>query len=294
MRSIGAFLFLASTVACSGILLGFPSPAKTQTAPSSEGGVDSNPRYRIGPRDLVRIEVFELPELDIERRVSPQGELRLPVIGDFPVAGRTEAELAAELERLLEADYVERATVNVEVLEIRSRSLTVLGAAREPGEYGLAGERTLLEVITAAGGLADNHGSSIHVLRRAGNGLTDQLTIDIDELLERAEPTVNIPIQPNDIINIEKRESLVVYLLGEVGSPGEQRFDTSERATLLYAIARAGGLGERASSKITIQRRHGNGEVEQIQANYKRIVAGKAPDVELRDGDVLIVKESFF
>lgn len=277
-----------------GFGLGIPAPIRAQTTLPPGGDADSVPHHRIGPRDLVRIEVFELPELDIERRVSAQGDLRLPVIGDFPVAGRTEAELAAELERVLETEYVERATVNVEVLEILSRSFTLLGAARQPGEYGLAGERTLLEVITAAGGLADNHGSSIHVLRRAGNGLSDQLTIDIEELLEQAKPTVNIPIQPNDIINVEKRETLLVYLLGEVASPGEQRFDTTERATLLYAIARAGGLGERASSKITIQRRDGSGEVEQIQANYKRIVAGKAPDVELQDGDVLIIKESFF
>lgn len=281
-------------------MLTMPEPVTAQSRPMSrqapvgDDGATVDPRYRIGPRDLVQIEVYELPELNVQRRVSAQGTVRLPVVGDFAVAGRTEAELAADLEEALEASYVKRATVAVQVLEVRARSFTILGAAREPGEYGLAGERTLLEAVTAAGGLADNHGSSIHVLRRAANGLTARLTIDIENLLVRADPTVNIPIQPNDILNIEAKKTLRIYLLGEVASPGEQRFDTSERATLLYAIARAGGLGERASPKITIQRRDGSGEVEQIRANYKRIVAGKAPDVELQDGDVLIVKESFF
>lgn len=296
------------------VLVGAPGLgfAQAPTSPPGRTGglpfgddVVSDPRYRIGPRDLVSIEVFELPELNGERRVSTQGSIRLPVIGDFPVAGRTEQELAADLETALEASYVERASVTVQVLEIRSRSFTVIGAARQPGEYGLPSERTLLEAITTAGGLADNHGSSIHILRRADNGLTDQLTVRVEDLLERADPRVNVPIQPNDLINIEKTESLRVYLLGEVATPGEQRFDTRERATLLYAIARAGGLGDRASPKIVIQRRGesgtaaapgdlGGGEVEQIQVSYKRIVAGKEPDIELRDGDVIIVKESFF
>lgn len=261
----------------------------------------TDPLYRIGPRDLIEIEVFELPELNVERRVSAQGNVRLPVIGDFPVGGLTEQQAASALERALKASYVERASVSIQVKEVRSRSFTVIGAARQPGEYGLPGETTLLEAITSAGGLADNHGSAIHVLRRASNGLTDQLAVDVEALLERADPRVNIPILPNDLINVEKKESLRVYLLGEVATPGEQRFDSGERATLLYAIARAGGLAERASPKIVIQRRTGRageagGEdaVEQIHANYKQIVAGKAPDVELQDGDVLIVKESFF
>lgn len=280
--------------------------AQTAKSPSSSSGglpfgddVVSDPHYRIGPRDLIAIEVFELPELNVERRVSLQGSVRLPVIGDFSVTGRTEQEAAADLERLLEASYVERASVSIQVTEIRSRSFTVIGAARQPGEYGLPGDRSLLEAITTAGGLADNHGSSIHILRRSSNGLTDQLTVRVEDLLERADPTVNVPIQPNDLINVEKQETLRVYLLGEVATPGEQRFDTGERATLLYAIARAGGLGDRASPKLVIQRRGETGgpgteEVEQIHVNYKRIVAGKAPDIELRDGDVVIVKESFF
>lgn len=296
MRSIRLFLYLVVLP----IILFGPIAGGSDRAWAQSGSANSSrepaadPRYRIGPRDLIQVEVFELPELNVQRRVSSQGTVRLPVLGDFEVAGKTEAEAASALETSLEASYVERASVSIQVLEIRARSFTVIGAARQPGEYGLPGERSLLEAITAAGGLADNHGSSIHVLRRASNGLSDQLTIDIDDLLVRADPRVNIPILPNDLINVEKQASIHVYLLGEVSTPGEQSFDTTERATLLYAIARAGGLADRASPKIVIQRRGEGDEVEQIHANYKQIVAGKAPDVELEDGDVLIVKESFF
>lgn len=268
-------------------LLGAPGILLAQGVGGGEG-------YRIGPRDLIRIEVFELPELDVERRVSAQGSVRLPVLGDVEVEGKTESELATALEASLEANYVERATVTVEVLEYRSRSVTVMGAAREPGEIGLPGERTLLEVLTAAGGLAENHGRSIHVLRRAANGLSDQVTIPIDELTLSAGTKLNLPVFPGDVIHVERRLAVSIYLLGEVANPGVLKFDGAERATLLYAIARGGGLGSRASSKILIQRRDDDGEMEQISANYKRILAGKDPDPLLLDGDVVIVKESFF
>lgn len=268
------------------------APAGAQQSGAVPGEVRDD-SYQIGPRDLVRIEVYELPELDGDRRVSRQGTVRLPVAGDVAVEGHTEASLARHLEELLEAQFVENASVTVQVQEYRHRSITLMGAVRQPGEYGLPGDWTLLEAITAAGGLADDHGTSIHVQRRADNDLSDQLTIAVADLVVRGEPLANIPLLPDDIVNVEKQEPIRIYLLGEVASPGMLTFDNSEQATLLYAIARAGGLGERAASKIRIQRRLDNGETEQIVAHYKRILTGKDPDLRLQDGDVLVVKESF-
>jgi protein involved in polysaccharide export with SLBB domain len=93
---------------------------------------------------------------------------------------------------------------------------------------------------------------------------------------------------------VPPRQEVVVYCLGEVAQPGALRFSSSERLTVLAAVARAGGLTARASRQILIKRTHRNGGEEEIQADYKRIVAGKDPDVELTAGDVLVVKESFF
>ena len=153
---------------------------------------------------------------------------------------------------------------------------------------------TLLEAITAAGGLAPSHGDSIFILRRAPNGLTDQVEVSIDDLLVRADPEVNIPIYANDLINVPPAAEVTIYTLGEVGSPGAISFRSTERVTLLAAIARAGGLSERASKKLLIKRRQPDGGTREIEVRYKRIVSGKEPDLELRQGDVIIVKESFF
>jgi polysaccharide export outer membrane protein len=249
------------------------------------------PGYRIGPKDLIEVRVFEVPELNIERRVSETGALSLPLIGDIPAAGLTDGELAQRLKELLESRYVQRASVEIQVREFRAAPISVIGAVQSPGPLAFSGRWTLLEALTAAGGLAPEHGDVIHVLRRAENGLSDQVTVRVDDLMVRAEARVNLPLQANDVINVAGRVDVTVYCLGEVKSPGALVFSSTERITVLAAIARAGGLSERASNTILIKRQGGG---RQLEAHYKRIVSGKDEDFALQDGDVVVVKESFF
>jgi polysaccharide export outer membrane protein len=250
--------------------------------------------YRIGPKDLLDIKVFEVPELNIERRVSEEGTISLPLIGDVPVQGLTDVELAERLQALLEAKYVQRASVAVQVREFRSRPISVIGAVRQPGNLALSGRWTLLEALSAAGGLAENHGDTIYVLRRADNGLSDQIAISVDDLMVRADLNANIPIFATDVINVPAKVQVTVFCLGEVANPGAVQFASTERITLLTAIARAGGLTDRASKSIRVKRRDRNGRDTEIEADYKRILAGKDADMELQGGDVIVAKESFF
>jgi polysaccharide export outer membrane protein len=248
--------------------------------------------YRIGPQDLVEIRVFEVPELNIERRVSEEGTINLPLIGEVPVRGLTDTELAERLKVLLETKYVRRASVTIQVKEFRSRPIAVIGAVRQPGNLAFSGRLTLLEALALAGGLAENHGETIFVLRRSENGLADQLAVSVTDLLSRGDPDVNVPIFANDVINVPAVVQVTVFCLGQVRNPGALVFKDSERITLLTAIARAGGLSERAASKVRIKRREADGREVELVADYKRTVAGKDRDVELREGDIVVVKES--
>lgn len=278
MRRIALSLLIAATLSAAG------PPAGAQRAAG----------YRIGPKDLLRIQVFEVPELNVERRVTENGMLSLPLIGDIAASGLTEEELAERLRDLLEAKYVQRASTEVEVREFRSRPISVIGAVEQPGNLAFSGRWTLLEAIAAAGGLAENHGNVIYVLRRADNGLSDQVAIDVNDLLVRADPRVNVPIFANDLINVPATIEVTVYCLGEVANPGAVAFKSTERITLLAAIARAGGLTDRAASRILIKRAERNSGPQETAVEYKRILSGKDPDVELRQGDVIVIKESFF
>lgn len=269
-----------------GLLAGpFAGAQEAETRPLS---------YRIGPRDEVAIRVFEEPKLNVDLRVDDDGTIRLPLVGRVEAEGLTEDELTLRLKEVLEEELLQRASVSVEVLEYRARPISVLGAVQRPGSLNTSGRLTLLEALTAAGGLASSHGDEVHVLRRASNGLTDQIEIPVADLLIRADPDFNIPIFSNDLINVPAAVDVTIYCLGEVSSPGAITFKSTERLTLLAAIARAGGLTERASKKLLIKRQTPDGGTEEIQVRYKRIISGRQPDPELRPGDVIVVKESFF
>ncbi|HKH47641.1 MAG TPA: polysaccharide biosynthesis/export family protein [Thermoanaerobaculia bacterium] len=262
--------------------------------PSFAQTASRNPTYRIGPRDLVEVRVFETQELNGSLRVSEDGDVTLPLIGNVKIAGLTEAEAAQRIKGILEEKALQRASVSVQVLEYRSKPISVIGAVRQPGNLAFAGRWTLLEALTAAGGLNDAHGSIIHVLRRAENGLSDQVSVRADDLMVRADPRVNIPIYPGDLINVPGEIEVTVYCLGEVQKPGPVAFKSSQRISLLTTIAQAGGMTDRASSKILVKRTDINGKTTEIAADYKRILAGKESDVELQPGDIIVVKESFF
>ena len=250
--------------------------------------------YRVGPRDLIDIKVFEEPALDGQYRVTAEGTVRLPLIGDFAVAGLTESDLADSLRRYLEANYLQTASVTVQVTEFLSQPISIIGAVNEPGNLDLAGRYTLIQAITAAGGLALDHGGKAYVRRRSDNGLTSQLEIDLEALMLANDDRLDIPIFANDVINIPTVVKITVYMLGEVTLQGALDFDSTQRLTVLTAISRAGGVTDRAADKIIVRRQLEDGSVREIEVDYKQVVNGRAPDIELADGDVVLVKESFF
>lgn len=272
-----------STLCLLGLLAGRPGGAQT---------IPAGATYRLGPKDLIEIKVFEVPELNVQSRVGETGSVNLPLIGEVPAQGLTEAEFAQRLKQLLESKYVNRASVSVEVREFRSRPIVVIGAVKSPGNLAFPGRWTLIEALAAAGGIEESHGDYVYVMRRAENGLSDQISIRIDDLFVNGDPKANIPIFANDLINVPTTVEVTVFALGEVISPGAIRFKSTERITVLSVIARAGGLSDRASKKLSIKRRKGESLQEEIEVDYKKILAGKEPDVALSDGDVLVVKES--
>lgn len=226
--------------------------------------------------------------------VAEDGTISLPLVGTLLADGLTESELSDRLGRQLETLGLRKATVTISVTNFRSRPVSILGAVGTPGNQFVPGRATLLEVLMDAGGIADNHGRDIVVRRRANNGLSAEVRIAVVDLIEAGSPKFNIPIFAGDLINVPVARELQVHLIGEVTSPGTLTFQADERATLLTAIARAGGLTENASRKIRVQRQTSTAERREILADFRHVLNNKEPDVPLQDGDLIIVKESFF
>jgi polysaccharide export outer membrane protein len=278
MRHRVAVQFIVAALACVSAL----------AAQESSGGA-----YTIGPRDVVEIHCLELQELNTERKVSDAGTIDLPFIGEISVAGSTAPEVREKITTAL-TKYVNHPNVMFAVKEYNNKPVSVLGAVLKPGSLSISGRWTLMQAITAAGGLSEKAGRRILVLRRADNGLSDTLEIDTEDLFQNATELWNIPILPADVINIPARQQFTIFCLGEVKTPGALQFETVDRVTLLSLIAKAGGLSDRASKKIRIKRRGPDGkDVEQL-VDFGKILSGEVDDPVLMPNDVIVVKQSFF
>ena len=251
--------------------------------------------YRIGPGDLLEISVFEVAELSQTVRVSEDGSITLPLIGRVIVEGLTQEGVVQKLTELLQAKYVKNPQVTIFIKEYKNQQVSVLGAVTTPGNYELVGRRNLLQIISMAGGLSDTAGNEVFILREGPDGGTSSITIDLKDLLVNRNQELNVPIEPNDIINVPVDREIRVFVMGRVNQPGPITAKLSEGITLLRAIAGAGGLAEGAkSTAITIQRKDRTGKETRFKVNLKDIIKGKKMDMRLQEGDTVIVPESFW
>jgi len=251
--------------------------------------------YMIGPRDLLEVKVFELPELNQTVRVSEDGSITLPLLGPVEVGGLTKDGAERKLASLLEARFVKNAQVTLFIKEYQSKMVSVIGAVEKPGMYELVGRQNLLQMVSKAGGFTERAANEVFVLREGKNGITASVAIDLEDLLLNGNPKLNIPLQANDVINVPVDKIIHIYVFGEVKQPGAIDVKISEKITLLQAIAQAGGTTEGASkSGLTVKRRDKNGKEIKMKVNLKEIIKGERPDIELFEGDVVIVPETIF
>ena len=250
--------------------------------------------YLIGPRDLLEIKVFELPEFDHTVRVSEEGSITLPLLGSVQVGGLTKDKAEKKLAELLDK-YVKNAQVSVFIKEYQSSRVAVIGAVEKPGMYELVGRQNLLQMISQAGGFKENAANEIYVLREGQDGNTASISIDLEDLLLNGNQKLNIPLQPNDVINVPVDRLITIYVFGQVREPGALQVKMSKKITLLQAIAQAGGLSENASKRgVIVKRKDKGGKEINMQVNLNDIIKGKKKDIPLKEGDVVIVKESIF
>lgn len=266
-------------------------PASVFFHPSSTTSED----YRLGPEDVIEVRVFELDQLNRKVRVSGDGRVELPLVGSLQVAGMTNEEVAAAVADKLRNRYVQNPQVSIFILEFNSRKVSLLGAVQSPSTYPLTGQRRLLQVLAEAGSLSPDAGTTLYVFRQTQDGRSARLTVPLNELLLQGDPRWNIVLVPGDVVSVPPEQAIAVSVLGAVNAPGVHKLPVGDEATLLKAIALAGGLNERASKKgIQVKRRDSDGQETIIKVNLGDVLSGKKPDVVLVEGDVVVVNESFF
>lgn len=130
----------------------------TVTIPASD--------YRIGPDDQLDISVMEAAELDRAPRVSARGEISLGLVGTVRAAGLTTQELEVVIEELLRRHYINEPHVSVQLRDIQSHPVAVLGAVKKPGVFQIRGPKTVVELLSMAEGLDVDAGSVVIIEHR--------------------------------------------------------------------------------------------------------------------------------
>ena len=257
--------------------------------------VEKSEEYIIGPKDLLEIEVFGLNDLDTTTRVSEDGLITVALLGEVKVGGLTKSGLEKKLTQLFKERFLKNPQVTVFIKEYRSQKVSLLGAVNNPGDYELLGRQTLLQIISQAGGLTEEAGKDIILIRKQPDGSNTSQEIPVEDLVEKGDVKLNLVLKPGDIINIPIDKTVRVYVFGQVKNPGALEVKKSNIPTLLRAIAQAGGFSERASKgNVNIKRKNDQGEEIQMTVNAKAIIKGKKKDIQLLENDVVYVPESIF
>jgi polysaccharide export outer membrane protein len=261
--------------------------------------------YVLGPGDEVIVQVSDSDEIGNKPvRIDPNGFVDLPLAGRLQAQGLTLEQFKAALSDRL-SRYITHPEVTVNLAESESQPVSVIGQVNAPGVHQLDGSKRLLEVLSLSGGLKPDAGAIIIVTRdpRYGvlpgdnvkhdvNGYTTR-TLSVDALMSSTHPEDNIPVEPNDVISVPRAE--LIYVLGDVKRAGGFPLTTHPSISLLQALSLAEGTGPDNSAKnsrILRQAPGGDGVVHEIPVDIPKIIAGKAPDVQLLANDVLFVPHS--
>ncbi len=261
--------------------------------------------YTLGPGDQIIVRVPDLKEIpDDPVQVDPQGYISLPLIGRVEARGKTLDQLEAELKQILRK-YLKDPEVTVAISEFRSQPVSVFGAVQRPGVIQLHGPRTLWEVISEAGGLTNDAGATVKIMRRLEegelplpgarideSGRYSVAEIDVKSVIEMTNPEQNILVRPHDVITVSQAN--IVYVVGRVQKPGG--FVTKGSLSVLEALSLAGGFAPNAApTKARILRRKpGTDERIEIAINLKDLLKGKIEDMTLKPDDILFVPYSGF
>jgi polysaccharide biosynthesis/export protein len=276
-----------------------------QQEPATESSVRQRSDYVLGPDDEIIIRALDAEEISNKPiRIDHAGYINVPMLGRLHAAGFTVRELEAEIKTKLGA-YIYQADVSVMITNYRSQPVSVIGSVNRPGTIQLEGHKTLVEVLSLAGGLSSDAGSLLKITRRAEWGkipLPDTIMdpsgeysigeVNLRSIMEARKPEENIIIMPNDVLSVPRGQ--MIYVIGEVKRSGG--FVLGERTTIsaLQAIAMAEGLAQFAkpSDARIIRPIAGSNRLE-IPINLKDILAGKTADVPLQAEDIMFVPNSY-
>lgn len=250
---------------------------------AAQASVPAANEYRLGPGDVVRVNVYQNPDLTLEARIGEGGTISYPLLGTVRLGGSTVSQAEKTIaDGLRTGNFVKQPQVSLLVVQVRGNQASVLGQVNRPGRYPIeVADMRLSDILAVAGGI---NGSGADTLTLVGmrDGKPMRKVIDLPAIFRTDNRENDVVVQNGDVIYVERAP--MVYIYGEVQRPGALRLERD--MTVMQALATGGGLNLRGTEKgLRVHRRAADGTLQ--------VLTPKMDDV-LVPGDVVYVRESLF
>ncbi len=252
------------------------------TIVGAQGVQAAQPDYQLGAGDAIHIQVFQNPDLTIDTRVSENGTITYPLIGELtigalPIAA-AEKKIADALEK---GGFLQKPQVNITLVQVRGNQVSVLGQVGRPGRFPLETANTRLTDMLALAGGAVPGGDDVAIINGSRNGQPFHKLVDIPSIFLQGNVTDDIVLQGGDVVYVHRAP--VFYIYGEAQRPGAYRVERG--MTIMQALAQGGGPTQRGSEKRLRMHRKVNGEMQETEP--------KLTD-NVQADDVIYIRESLF
>lgn len=239
--------------------------------------------YKLGEGDVVRLTIYQRPDLSVESRIGPQGRFYVPGGGKITLQGVTIPDAEQQIAALLaHTGAAPNAQVDLQVINFGARKVSVFGFVGKPGAYALDRVMKLSELIAQAGGILPDGSHNVILLRRDSKGNVNRMTVNMREIIADGQVANDPEVQGGDIVTVER--SPRVYVYGAVNRPGA--YNLEKGMTPLQVLSLAGGLTQVGSDRrLEVVRKGENGKARSLRVGLAD---------ELLPEDVLIVHESIF
>lgn len=244
--------------------------------------INAADEYPLGGGDIIKVTVFDYPDLTTETRVSESGTITFPLIGEVLVGGLSVAEVETFLaNRLSNQEFIKHPHVSVIVSQFLSQQVSVIGQVNKPGKYPLDKTSTVTDLLAMAGGV-NSAGAETAVLIHPGKDGKKESRKEIDLYnLFHEGVAEKVEVVGGDTIYVPRAP--VFYIYGEVQRPGSYRLERN--MTVAQAISVGGGLTSKGTENGVEVKRQEKGEIQQLGMELRD---------QLRANDVLQIKESWF
>lgn len=251
-------------------------PAPAELAPGSA--------IVLHPGDLIAVSIYGVPDYKVDARIAGNGVVDLPLVGGMHLAGMTLQEAQRTVrEKLIAGKFILNPDVLISVQDSMVDVIGVMGEVNSPKAIQAFAPLSLLDAISAAGGLKPDASHSISILRK---GSPQPLLVVLNS--NPADATAqNIPLYPGDRVLVPRMG--VVYVVGAVRRQGAFPISPDTPMTLLQAVTLGGGINFEAYKKDTRIIRTSGTTRREIRVDLGKVAAGKAPDPILQSDDIVMV-----